>query len=269
VRPPESSLIPAIIDAINVRHAKNVVFCNAQTNKLFGMDRDDLLAQKPTLRPASPQIDQLGGVWQRKLLVEPDGVADTSTDVIWLQFGELCADVRTPEGAESCQTAFAGVLRKRGDIFHWDPEWEFGTPPGAPPDEGYLCWQGNILREDGVHSAYLEHWLRLAEAGEADFGCRLVDGGGASKGLVIRIGAFAIFAIEQQDGTASFLLLRQDDEGWSVSASTPDHPVSGAGLNWADLLDRFGIGSLAADGSGLSATALRPIENSASEELQT
>ncbi|MEG6508777.1 hypothetical protein V6C03_07320 [Methyloligella sp. 2.7D] len=203
------------------------------------------------MRPAGAALtlEALGGVWRRSLLQEPDGSRDTSSQVYWLQFGTFCGDIRIPGDGPAAPgaMAFAGNLRQRGDIFHWDPDWDFGIPADAPPDEGYLRWEGDILREDGVHIAYLEHWHRLAEPEKGDFGCYLRDCVGDRAGLFIRIGQFAFAAWKPADRNApAFLLAIQDQELWQVAAMLPAQPFSGDKLTWPELLQAIGIDGEAA-----------------------
>lgn len=199
--------------------------------------------------PRAPQIEDLGGVWQRTLLIEPDGKIDRTSDVYWLQLGTLCADIRSvpePEdrrSAKSCHSAFAGTLFSRDGIFHWAPQWAYGLKEGAPPDEGLLRWEGAILREDGVHAAYVEHWRRLATPSDDDFACWLTDGADNRKGVLLRIGRFA-FCANEADGTAEgtqFRLFTRDEDGWGVAASTPGHGSTGATFTWPDVLRLSGV----------------------------
>ncbi len=108
------------------------------------------------------------------------------------------------------------------------------------------------MREDGVHSPYLEHWRLLVSPSEGDFACYFRDDAGAAVGLLIRIGAFAICANAPADPNrpTQFLLAKQGVSGWAVSAATPGHPLQSSGqqssgLSWPQLLD--GLGLQAAD----------------------
>ncbi len=185
----------------------------------------------------APRIEDLGGVWQRALLIEPDGRVDRTSEVYWLQLGTLCGDIRSAPD-QNCHAAFAGILSSRDEIFHWSPRWAYGLEEGAPPDEGYLRWEGAILREDGVHAAYVEHWRRLATPGDDDFACWLTDGSDNPKGLLLRIGRFA-FCAHEQDGAAEeteFRLFTHGEDGWGVAASTPGHALTGVTLTWPEVL---------------------------------
>ena len=207
----------------------------------------DVSPEPASVRPG-PRIDDLGGVWRRTLLIEPDGKVDRTSEVYWLQLGTLCGDIRSqpaPAGrsAETCHAAFAGTLFARDGVFHWAPQWSYGLKQAAPPDEGYLRWEGDLLREDGVHAAYVEHWRRLAACGPDDMACWLTDGSGNPKGLLLRIGRFA-FCANEPDGAADgteFRLFTHDGQSWRVIASTPGHAATGITLTWPDVLRSCGV----------------------------
>jgi hypothetical protein len=201
---------------------------------------------------AAIEIEDLAGVWRRTLLVDPDGSSDRTSDVYWLQLGRLCGDIRTAAiqgaGIADCQSAFAGALKRHGTAYHWDPDWTFGIPPEAPPDEGYLSWRGEILHEEGVHIDYVEHWRRVALPDLGDFACHLLDGSGVRAGLLIRIGAFAFCAKLAAGGTGaetavspSFFLARQNDRGWFIAAKCPSCSLRGSGFTWPELLAKAGL----------------------------
>jgi hypothetical protein len=89
------------------------------------------------------------GLWQRTLLIEADGSRDTGTDVRWLQGTTAYVDSR----------GFAGRLDQHGDIFEWSRSVDV-EPPGRFPDAGRMHWEAGTLVEVGVHSDYVEHWVR-------------------------------------------------------------------------------------------------------------
>ncbi|MFD0986038.1 hypothetical protein [Methyloligella solikamskensis] len=201
-------------------------------------------------------VADLDGVWQRTLLLQPDGTSDTSTEVYWLQLNTLFGDIRSPAAigpkdgqVRRCLCAFAGTLRKRdGEIFHWDQDWDCGLPADGWPDEGFLRWEGEVLREDGVHEPYIEHWKLVAEPGEDDFACWLDDASGKRAGLLIRMGAFAYCVSQTSDNpeTLRFLLFKQNADGWFLAATNGGDDPAGAGLTsrgltWPQVLDLAGI----------------------------
>lgn len=89
------------------------------------------------------------GLWRRTLFVGADGSRDTGTDVRWLQGTTAYVDSR----------GFAGRLDQSGDVFEWSRLIEM-EPPGPFPDVGRMHWEATTLVEVGVHSDYVEHWVR-------------------------------------------------------------------------------------------------------------
>jgi hypothetical protein len=89
------------------------------------------------------------GLWRRTLLIEADGSRDSGTDVQWLQGITAYVDTR----------GFAGRLDQRGDVFEWSRLIDT-QPPSAFPDAGRMRWEAGTLVEVGVHSDYVEHWVR-------------------------------------------------------------------------------------------------------------
>jgi hypothetical protein len=143
----------------------------------------------------SPDIPALLGVWRRSLLVTADGARDEASDVYWLQSRTLCGDIRREPGADGSPslTAFAGRLAKRDRIFRWERELA-SYAAVATPDEGWLAWEGEALREDGVHSPYLEIWRPMAKPGPPDFAAQLRHDRDGRTGYLLSIGAYLFIA---------------------------------------------------------------------------
>jgi hypothetical protein len=89
------------------------------------------------------------GFWRRTLLIEADGSRDTGTDVGWLQGITAYIDTR----------GFAGRLGQHEDVFEWSRLIDI-QPPGPFPDAGRMRWETDTLVEVGLHSDYVEHWVR-------------------------------------------------------------------------------------------------------------
>jgi hypothetical protein len=89
------------------------------------------------------------GLWRRRLLIEADGTRDTGTDVVWLQGISVYVDSR----------GFAGRLDQRGEVFQWIRLVDT-QPPSQYPDVGRMHWDGVTLVETGMHTDYVEHWVR-------------------------------------------------------------------------------------------------------------
>lgn len=183
-----------------------------------------------------PSLDSLGGVWQRSLLITEDGTKDLTSLVWWLQLGSYCGDIRAAAGAHAADTAFAGTLLRRGDIFTWSPEIAVGAVTDGATDEGRLTFEGDLLREDGVHSRYLEHWQRIAPAQAGDCAiCFDVDSAG-QPGFLLMIGTYVFIARPRPDADPTFLMARHGDGVASVvmalgGTSKPGDPVELPKLN--------------------------------------
>jgi hypothetical protein len=89
------------------------------------------------------------GLWRRTLLIAPDGSRDTSAGVRWLQGSTAYVDSR----------GFAGKLNRSGDVFEWTRLVDI-EPPGPYPDAGRMHWEAATLVEVGLHSDYVEYWVR-------------------------------------------------------------------------------------------------------------
>lgn len=89
------------------------------------------------------------GLWRRTLLIDADGSRDTAPGVFWLQGLSAYVDSR----------GFAGRLGQRADVFEWNRLIDV-EPPGEFPDAGRMHWEADTLVEVGVHSDYVEHWVR-------------------------------------------------------------------------------------------------------------
>ena len=194
------------------------------------IDPSPLFEKSP---PNPVALGDLAGVWKRTLIVEADGTRDEISTVYWLQLGSLCGDIRLPgPGTGTKAAAFAGCLTERDGIFRWTPEISRGIPSDAEPDEGYLKWEGGILREDGVHRPYLEHWMRVAEPGPQDYALRFQDDGECVEGYLICIADFAFHACRPVNGTPCFALARETDRGWLLTETLSDRLKPGEPFVW-------------------------------------
>ncbi|MCF4164365.1 hypothetical protein L2U69_01725 [Zavarzinia compransoris] len=151
------------------------------------------------------------GLWQRSLIVWPDGARDGTTDVRWLQGPSFYIDLRRPAGrpdfaAVSClddldrdqvlwlagQEGFAGELVFDGRCFEW--RREFDLQPVTPySDAGFLRFDGDVLVEEGRDVAYVEHWHRDKEATLPAAAARLIGADGRI-GFIVRVGDRFMFA---------------------------------------------------------------------------
>ena len=151
-------------------------------------------------------VEEFRGLWTRSLIAWPDGRRDVSTQVRWLQGAALFADLRQPAGLEerisgatcrdaltaedclalSAQQGFCGRFEDRGGAYEWVRRIDL-QPRQAVRDIGRLFWRDGVLVEEGLETAYTEHWHRdevprktacagllLREAGRDVFGCLLL-----------------------------------------------------------------------------------------------
>lgn len=178
-----------------------------------------------------PALPELVGVWRRSLLVTADGQRDEDSDVYWLQSRTLCGDIRRehgPDGGTSL-TAFAGRLTERGRIFRWERELA-SYAPAHTPDEGWLAWEGEALREDGVHSPYLEIWVPMAKPGAHDFAAELRHDRDGRTGYLLTIAGYSFIARGAASGDPA------DRPSFAFTGRTPGGAALGlgAGAPWEE-----------------------------------
>ncbi|WP_255506920.1 hypothetical protein [Mycolicibacterium sp. 018/SC-01/001] len=121
------------------------------------------------------------GLWRRVLLVDAAGVADTSTDVTWLQGPTGYVDSR----------GFAGALSQSGDVFCWRRDVDI--QPTGMPDAGRMRWENGTLVEIGVHETYEERWVR--EDGPVEpAGALFLSAGAHRTAVLVRVGELVAWA---------------------------------------------------------------------------
>lgn len=155
--------------------------------------------------------------WRRLAMAVPGTVIDTTTEVQWLQAGELYIDLRTPKDMPTItartldeltredllalceQQAFAGHLEDDGAQWTW---WrEVDLHPADPlPDRGRLHLIDGILVETGIGRDYFEDWA--AETPEVSgLELTLHDDTGRP-GLLLRVGAHFGYVRGRASGVA-------------------------------------------------------------------
>jgi allophanate hydrolase len=157
-----------------------------------------------------PPDTRLTGRWRRSLLVTASGDTDSTTDVTWLQAGELYVDLRlpvpapvptpTPAGVRclrdldrpaACALAhaegFAGRLVADGPWARWERLVDL-QPPSALPDEGRLVAADGRVVETGRHSDYVEHWHRAPGATEPLAALLLRETSTGAPAVLVRVG---------------------------------------------------------------------------------
>lgn len=205
---------------------------------------------RPSDDPA--RLADLSGIWRRSLLVTADGRRDETSPVYWLQSANLYGDIRVESGNRSDAAppmrGFAGRLGERDGIFRW-VRTIASFPPHGPPDDGRLCWQGSVLSEDGVHSPYLELWVRVALPAPGDYAAELIDPESGRLGYLLSLGGFRYFGRGgEADGV--FDLAGVDGGGALLTMTTEPEPSTGWNGIAAPRLavDRIRIAERGADG---------------------
>ncbi|MFG2027953.1 hypothetical protein [Streptomyces sp. NPDC048825] len=181
----------------------------------------------PEYRPAA---DALVGVWQRALLVRPDGTRDAETNVTWVQGSSLYGDLRQPPGyprhrgvlglhhlgqdhllSLAAQEAFAGELQYGDGLFTWHREIDF-QPPGPFPDVGSLNTADGalvdrasphpadgVIVEEGRYVAYREHW-QAEERDRTDTAAARLHGRlDGLAGILVRVGSWFLYARDRRE----------------------------------------------------------------------
>jgi hypothetical protein len=169
------------------------------------------------MRHPSPPLAEMPGMWRRSLLIQADGVHDSTSQVRWLQAQRLFVDLR--QGAalpdflqlrclndltlKECtqlasQQGFAGRLGFDGDCYEWLRLIDF-QPRSLLADAGRLWWQDEVLVEAGRDVAYVEHWMRdptVVTRPLAALRLRDVEAGVA--GLAVQVGTVFMFARDRR-----------------------------------------------------------------------
>ena len=176
----------------------------------------------------SPPLADMPGMWRRSLLIQADGVRDSSSQVRWLQAKRLFVDLR--QGAAlpdflklrclndltvadcnqlAAQEGFAGRLGFDGDCFEWLRLIDF-QPRSLRADAGRLWWEEEILIEAGRDVPYVEHWMRDPTVVTRPLAAlRLRDLTTGVAGLVVQVGTVFMFARDRQVALPAGTSLRE------------------------------------------------------------
>lgn len=157
------------------------------------------------------ELSHLTGLWERSLIVWPEGREDKTTFVAWLQGPNFFADLRQPADPPSfekvsClddiephhiewltrQEGFAGRLCRAESAFEWQRMIDYQCPSDAA-DAGYLNFSGNVLIERGRDTPYVEHWHRTPASIDPQFAIRMRDQRGI-EGFLVRAGDIFMYA---------------------------------------------------------------------------
>jgi allophanate hydrolase len=202
-----------------------------------------------------PPDSRLTGLWRRSLLLTAGGDVDTTTDVTWLQAGELYIDLRLPtstpalpdvrclrdlDRAAACALAqvegFAGRLGADGPWARWERMVDL-QPPSATPDEGRLVAENGHVVESGRHSSYVEHWHRTPGATGPVAALLLREIATGALGVMVRVGR-------------SFAWARGRAHPLPPGGRLADHVAAATPRDAQDLLDtEVSFGRIGRDGA--------------------
>ncbi|MDO3401787.1 allophanate hydrolase [Mycolicibacterium neoaurum] len=147
--------------------------------------------------------DLMHRCWRRTAIAVPDSAIDTTTEVHWLQAGELYIDLRIPAGmppvtgtsldtltrddlVTMCrQQAFAGRLTEDDGVWTWHREIDL-HPAEDLPDRGRLHVVDEVLIETGVGRDYHEDWV--ADGPGTDSVELLLRDASGRLGMLLRVG---------------------------------------------------------------------------------
>jgi hypothetical protein len=165
------------------------------------------------MHEAIPTVAELRGLWRRSLISWPDGRADSTTRVRWLQGPRFYVDLRqAPEAPDfsgvrglgqlsmdqcawlATQEGFGGHFVHAADFFEWRHSIDF-QPSSGIPDAGTLCWDNDVLVETGSHVPYIEHWHRDQDSSVGPSGgITLRELNTQLSGMLLRVGPAFMFA---------------------------------------------------------------------------
>jgi hypothetical protein len=169
------------------------------------------------MKHPAPPLSEMPGMWRRSLIIQADGVHDTTSQVRWLQARTLFVDLRQPAALpdflqlrclndltlKDCmqlarQEGFAGRLGFDGDCFEWLRLIDF-QPRSLRADAGRLWWEDALLIEAGRDVAYVEHWMPDPTVVTRPLAAlRLRDAAAGVTALVVQVGTVFMFARDRQ-----------------------------------------------------------------------
>ena len=161
----------------------------------------------------------LSGAWRRVSIAVGGGPAREPASVVWLQVGDVYADLRIPLGATGSPASFAGTTV-------WDPptlRWihDLDVDPSGGEDVGALERDADDLVERGSSDGpggpvpYTEVWRRLPGSGPPHLALRREDG----LGLLVRTGAHTVSVVDERSAGGAFQACYRtgSDDGWTVA----------------------------------------------------
>lgn len=104
------------------------------------------------------------GTWRRSSVSIGGAAPSEPAKVVWIQVGDVFADLRIPHDPAGEAASFAGTTSWQEPHLRWCHEIDLAA--GGADDVGAMCWEGDTLVEtgaferDGVPVAYVERWRR-------------------------------------------------------------------------------------------------------------
>lgn len=226
--------------------------------------------------PIVPPDSRLTGRWRRSLLETAEGSRDTTTDVTWLQAGELYVDLRLAvhepnppldAHAPTClreldrdqatalaqPEGFAGRLLADGPFAHWQRLVDL-QPEGPHPDQGRLVDEGERLVETGRDGSYVEHWHRATGPATPLAALLLREFATGALAVLVRVGDDVGWARGRTQGAdlldAEVALGRVEAHGATLTRSNLPWRV-GSPLAMAAVGEQVSTDDVAPDGSAV------------------
>jgi hypothetical protein len=127
----------------------------------------------------------VSGCWRRESIIFQDGAVDRETQVIWVQSGRYCGDIRVPamRGDLASLQASLSQCHMTGDSAQWVREIAF-HPKRHFPEPGLLSLDGDRMIERAPSGAYEEIWRRQPGS-DGERAAFALDEGGRAGRLVI------------------------------------------------------------------------------------
>ena len=179
----------------------------------------------------------LAGAWRRVSIAIGAGPASEPASVVWIQVGDVYADLRIPRDAAGAPVSFAGTTVWDAPTLRWIHDLDLD--PAGGDDVGALDLDGDELVERGTSAGpdgpvpYTEVWQRLPGSHPPHLALRREDG----LGVLVRTGAHALVVVDERSLGGAYLACHRtgSDDGWSVALQLgddadrlPEPPVAGA-----------------------------------------
>lgn len=189
--------------------------------------------------------DRFTGTWRRTSISIDGALPSEPAEVVWIQVGDVYADLRVPHHPGEPVGSFAGTTSWEAPSLRWSHELDLVT--GGTDDVGAITGEGDDLVESGTFELdgrtvpYLERWRRQPTGAGEVLALRRSDG----HGILVRSDDHAITVCDDRhSGGAHLACYRTCTAGtWSAvlvlgagSTSLPEPPEVPSGAGWV-LLD--------------------------------